>query len=211
MSHEPMSSAPSRQATSATRAGGTAGAVTAAVAVWLVARYGAGVALRQPAFSARGHPAHLAVGFVIVVSTVASLAGWGVAGLFGRAAHHPRITWVIIATVATALSLSLPPSGHGITSTQRLALACMHLALAAVLVPAFAASLPTRRRSARDPARALPHRRNHPASRCKPPRIRPELGGDLAKVLVEQARQASVPHTGGRGPVQVTARFQPVV
>jgi len=47
------------------------------VTVWLVARFAAGVTLRQPAFSASGRPAHLSIGFVIVTAAVASVAEWG--------------------------------------------------------------------------------------------------------------------------------------
>lgn len=100
---------------SAIRAAGTAGAVAVAVTVWLLARFGAGVALRQPAFSATEHPTHLAIGFVIAAAAVASLAGWGVASLIGRTTRRPRVTWVIIAIAATVCSLSMPFSGHGIT------------------------------------------------------------------------------------------------
>ena len=142
--------------TSAIRGAGAAGAIGAAVTVWLLARFGAGVALRQPAFIATGQPAHLAIGLVIVVAAVASLAGSAVASLIGRTTRHPRATWVIIATAATVVSLSMPFSGHGITITQRVALACMHLAVAAVLIPVLAATLPAQRRSARTHTARLP-------------------------------------------------------
>jgi hypothetical protein len=146
----------SQPKTSAIRAAGTAGAVGAAVTVWPLARFGAGVALRQPAFSATEHPTHLTIGFVIVVAAVASLAGWGVASLIGRTTRRPRATWVTIATASTLVSLSMPFSGHGITVTQRVALACMHLAVAAVLIPVLAATLPTQRRSGRIHSARLP-------------------------------------------------------
>lgn len=146
----------SRPHTSAVRAAGTAAAVGAAVTVWLLARFGAGMTLRQPAFSATGRPAHLAIVLVVAAATVASLAGWGVGSLIGRTTRRPRATWVIIATAATVVSLSMPFSGHGITVTERVALACMHLAVAAVLIPALAATLPAQRRSARTDAARLP-------------------------------------------------------
>jgi hypothetical protein len=41
-----------------------AGAVAAAVAVWLIARYGAGMQLRTPGFGPGQRPASLAVGLV---------------------------------------------------------------------------------------------------------------------------------------------------
>ena len=108
--------------------------------------------LRRPAFSAIGRPAHLAIGFVVAAAAVASLAGSAVASLIEHATRRPRATWVIIATAATVCSLSMPFSGHGITVTQRVALACMHLAVAAVLIPVLAATLPAQRRSGRNRA-----------------------------------------------------------
>src|SRR5262249_26098586 len=57
---------------------GAAGAVLAAVVVWLLARYGAGMQLRTPGFTATGYPTVLTAGVVVVVAAVASLAGWGV-------------------------------------------------------------------------------------------------------------------------------------
>ena len=142
--------------TSAIRAAGAAGAIGAAVTVWLLARFAAGVTLRQPAFSATAQPAHLAIGFVIAAAAVASVAGWGVASLIGRTTRRPRATWVIVATAATLLSLSMPFSGHGVTVTQRVALALMHLAVAAVLIPVLAATLPAQHRSARTHAARFP-------------------------------------------------------
>jgi hypothetical protein len=97
--------------------------------VWLVARNGAGVHLRTPAFSSGQHPSSLSVGFVVVVAAVASLAGWGAVTLIGRLAHRLRRAWITTGIVATVVSLSAPLSGHGITATERLALVCMHLAV----------------------------------------------------------------------------------
>ena len=131
---------------------GAAAAVLAAVVVWLVARYGAGMQLRTPGFTATGYPTVLTVGVVAVVAAVASLAGWGVATLIERVARRPRRAWITAALLVTAVSLSAPLSGHGITAAERLALACMHLAVAAVLVPAFAANLRPIRRSIEVPA-----------------------------------------------------------
>jgi hypothetical protein len=86
----------------------------------------------------------------------------GVARRLGRRqpdrAHNPaaRATWVIIATAATVVSLSMPFPGHGVTVTERVALALMHLAVAAVLIPALAAILPAQHRSARTDAARYP-------------------------------------------------------
>lgn len=131
--------------------------------------------LATTGFQRHRAPAHLAI--VLAVATaaaVASLAGWGVASLIGRTTRRPRATWVVIATAATVVSLSMPFSGHGLTVTQRVALACMHLAVAAVLIPVLAATLPAQRRSARTDAGRLPAGDTaRPASRTKPPLTRP--------------------------------------
>jgi len=55
-----------------TRLAGAAGAA-AAVAVWLVARYGAGLHPHPPAFSSAQRPASLTPAFVAVVAVAASL------------------------------------------------------------------------------------------------------------------------------------------
>ncbi|HEX9526790.1 MAG TPA: DUF6069 family protein, partial [Streptosporangiaceae bacterium] len=47
--------------------------------------------------------------------------------------------------LALVVSLSAPLAGHGITGAERLSLVCMHLAVAGVLVPAFALAIPRRR------------------------------------------------------------------
>jgi hypothetical protein len=148
---------------------GVAGAIAGAVAVWLVARYGAGLHLHMPAFSSGQHPSSLSVGFVVVAAAVASLAGWGAVTLIGRLSRRPRRAWITTGIVATVVSLSAPLSGHGITATERLALVCMHLAVAAVVVPVFALTLRSRRPSVNDvPARADADRR--PSSTTPAPR-----------------------------------------
>lgn len=63
-------------------------------------------------------------------------------------ARRPRRAWLITAPVVLVMSLSAPLSGHGVTSSDRLALICMHLAVGAALIPLYARSLhPTRRSS----------------------------------------------------------------
>lgn len=87
------------------------------------------------------YSASLTVGFVLVASTVASLAGWGLVTLIERVTRRPRRAWITTGLLLTVVSLSAPLSGHGITATERLALVCMHLAVAAVLIPVFALTI----------------------------------------------------------------------
>ena len=122
------------------RLAGVAGAVAAAVGVSLVVRYGVGTQLRTPGFASMQDSASLTVGFVLAASTVASLAGWGVVTLIERVTRRPRRAWITTGLLVTIVSLSAPLSGHGITATERLALVCMHLAVAAVLIPVFAST-----------------------------------------------------------------------
>ncbi|MDQ6851282.1 MAG: DUF6069 family protein, partial [Actinomycetota bacterium] len=73
--------------------------------------------------------------------------GWTVVALLERRARRPRRVWMITGLIVLVLSLSGPLSGHGVTAGERLALICMHLAVAAVLVPVYAHNLAAVRRS----------------------------------------------------------------
>ena len=135
------------------RLAAVAGAIAAAVAVSLVARYGVGMQLRTPGFTSMQYSASLTVGFVLVASTVASLAGWGVVTLIERVTRRPRRAWITTGLLVTVVSLSAPLSGHGITATERLALVCMHLVVAAVLIPVFALTIRSNQRPVEDAPR----------------------------------------------------------
>jgi hypothetical protein len=135
-----------------TRLAGVAGAVAAAVAVWLVARYGASMHPYTPGFSSE-RPANLAPGFVAVLAAAASLLAWAALTLIERIARRPRRVWVITGLITLAVSLSAPLSGHGVTGTDRLTLICMHLGVAAVLVPIFASTISPERPASNDSGR----------------------------------------------------------
>jgi len=137
-----------------TRLAGAAGAAAAAVAVWLVARYGVGLHPHPPGFSYAQRPASLTPGFVAVVAVAASLLAWAALALIERTARRPRRAWIITSLAVLAVSLSAPLSGHGLTGTGRLALVCMHLAVAAVLIPVFALTTPRWRSADNDPGKA---------------------------------------------------------
>jgi len=125
-----------------TRLVATTGAVAAAVAVWLAARYGAGLHPHTPGFGWAQRPAALPPGIAAVLSAAASLLAWAALTLIERTARHPRRVRVITGLIALAVLLSAPLSGYGVTGTDRLALICMHLAVGAVLVPAYALTTP---------------------------------------------------------------------
>jgi hypothetical protein len=133
-----------------TRLAGVTGAIAAAVTVWLAARYSAGMQLHTPGFGSAQRPASLAAAFVAITSAAATVTAWAALKLIERTARRPRRAWIATGLVALAVSLPAPMSGHGVTSTDRLALICMHLAVCAVLIPVFGLSIRPRRRPADD-------------------------------------------------------------
>lgn len=140
MSVEPSSHTDSLRHVRQERLVAVAATVAAALLVWAIMRYGAGVSLRTPAFSAGHQPSVLTPGFVAAVSGLVSLGAWGFIEVAERRFHRPRRVWLATGLVALGISLSAPLSGHGVTTSQRIALACMHLAVGAVLIPMFARS-----------------------------------------------------------------------
>jgi hypothetical protein len=119
-------------------------AVLVALVVWAVAEQGFGIDLRSPANGSQAsweiNPA-----VVGVTSGVASLAAWGLLALLERLTAHPRTLWTAIAVLVLLISLGGPLSGTGITSANRVALALMHLSVAAVLIPLLPRTAPNSR------------------------------------------------------------------
>ena len=119
------------------RAGGVAAGVVAALAVWAVA-----VAtvddLRQPSFgdgSGQGVGSSLGPGMVLAVSALGGLAAWAALAIFERTVSHPRRLWLAVCATGLVASLGGPFSGSDVSSGNRIALAAMHLAVAAVVLP----------------------------------------------------------------------------
>jgi hypothetical protein len=122
-----------------TRALGVAGAVIAAVAVWVIEapllglnldiRFGTGAAQT------------IGIGFVAGATLFASLLGWGLLAILERRTPRARTIWTAIAVVVLLVSLSLPLYA-GIATSTKVALAVMHLAAAAVLIPTLRATSP---------------------------------------------------------------------
>ena len=103
-------------------------AAGAALAVWAATRAG-GVDL-----AARTGDSARAVGPVTVAVTavLAGLAGWGLLAVLERVLRRPNLVWRTVAVVVFVVSLTGPLAGVG--TGAKLALAGMHLAVAAVLV-----------------------------------------------------------------------------
>ena len=122
-----------------TRALGVVGAVIAAVAVWVIEvpllglhldiRFGTGAAQT------------IGIGFVLGATLFASLLGWALLAILERRTPRARTIWTVIAAVVLVASLSLPLYA-GIAGSTKVALAVMHLAAAAVLIPVLRASSP---------------------------------------------------------------------
>jgi hypothetical protein len=109
-----------------------AAAVVAAVVVYLLINLFVQDP-RTPGMSGRS-AADLTFGAVLLVSALASLAGWGLLAVLEKLTAKPRQIWTIVAAVALLLSLGGPMSGSGISTGNRLALALLHVVVGTVLI-----------------------------------------------------------------------------
>lgn len=127
--------------TRARRGAAVGGAALATLAIWALARLAGvhlAVALGKDASVQQIGPA------VVVFATVlAGLAGWGLLAALERWTARAWVAWRMIALVVLALSLVGPLTG-GRTAAATAALVGMHLAAAAVLIPALARSVSDR-------------------------------------------------------------------
>ncbi len=127
-----MESAPTIAGAARTRILGVVGAVAAAVAVWAIAVPLLGVQLLVK-FGASA-PQSVGVGLVLGASLLGSLAGWGLLALLERRTAQARAIWTAIAVLAVLVSFSLPLFA-GVSTSTKVTLAVMHVAVAAVLIP----------------------------------------------------------------------------
>ncbi len=111
---------------------GVAGATLAAVAVWAIEVPLLGIRLETQFGNAA--PQGVGIAAVVVSSLAGSLAGWGLLALLERRFARARAIWTGIAIAVLLASFSLPLSA-GTTTSTKVALAMMHLAVAAVLIP----------------------------------------------------------------------------
>ena len=109
-----------------------AGATLAAAVVWAIEVPLLGIHL-QTQFGNTA-PQDVGLGLVVVSALVGSLAAWGLLAFLERRYARARTTWTWIALAFLLVSFSAPFSA-GTTTTTRFALATMHLAVAAVLIP----------------------------------------------------------------------------
>jgi uncharacterized protein DUF6069 len=122
-----------------TRALGVAGAVIAAVAVWVIESPILGLHLDIRFGNAAAQT--IGVGFIVGATLFASLLGWAALALLERRTSRARAIWTVLAIVVLLLTLSLPLYA-GIATSTKIALSLMHVAVAAVLIPTMRATSP---------------------------------------------------------------------
>jgi hypothetical protein len=83
------------------------------------------------------------IGLVVGASVIGSLLGWGLLALLERRTARARTVWTVVAVTVLLVSLSLPLIA-GTTVPAKIALAMMHVAIAAVLIPALRGRSATR-------------------------------------------------------------------
>lgn len=112
------------------------GAAAATLTVWAIARPLAGVDLRVHVGSGTQH---VGPATVVAVSVLTGLAAWALLAALEHFSPRAPTIWTAIALAALALSLAGPLTS-GATTAAKMALTGMHLAAAAVLVPALTGS-----------------------------------------------------------------------
>lgn len=91
-----------------------------------------------------GATTHVGAVSVVVAALVSGLAGWALLAIFERTSSRPAQIWTITATVVFLLSLAIGPVS-GTDGGDKLALAGLHLIVAAVVIVWLRASAATRR------------------------------------------------------------------
>lgn len=140
----PVRTAPAGDPASRTRARtrvlAVLGATAAASGVWVLAEaLGVDLAVqRRPGSIEAVGPAA-----VLLSSLVAALAGWAALAVLERLVARARTAWTVLALLVLVASMVGPLAG-GTSTAAKAALAGMHLAVAAVLVPALRRSSPAR-------------------------------------------------------------------
>jgi hypothetical protein len=124
------------------RALAVAGAVVAAVLVWVV---GEPVLGNDMIIKAEGQePQDLGVSAMIMFALFFSLAGWALLALLERVTPRARLIWTVVALVFLAVSF-FPPLTIEASGGAKVVLALAHVAVAAVLIPVFRATSPNAR------------------------------------------------------------------
>jgi len=129
----------------AVRTTAVAGAVLAAVVVWLLAVHGLGVELVAPA----GGPGSteledVRLPAVIGMALGSSLAGWALLAVLERVLSRGRTVWTVAAGLVLLLSLGAPLGGEGLPVSSRVTLLALHLVVGGVLLAVLPRTSPAR-------------------------------------------------------------------
>jgi hypothetical protein len=113
---------------------GAAGAVTAAVAVWVVGELvlGNDLVVRQPGKEAMD----LGMGAIVFFALVSSLLGWALLAGLERVTARAGVVWTIVALLVLAVSF-IPLIGVEATGGSKAVLAFTHVVVGVVLIPVF--------------------------------------------------------------------------
>jgi hypothetical protein len=127
-------------------------ATLAALAVWLITDPLLGIDLTGTTRPGSQQLQPITPALVAGASLAVALAGWALLALLERFTARARTIWTAVALLVALLSLAGPLSALASTTAANvLALALMHLAVAAVLIPMLAGTSPA-------PARPAPAR-----------------------------------------------------
>ncbi|MGK5557956.1 DUF6069 family protein [Actinomadura kijaniata] len=125
-----------------TRALAVAGAVAASLAVWAVGEPLLGHDLVVTAPGRR--PMDLGASQILVFSLLPGLLGWALLALLERVTSRAGAVWTVLALLVLALSFA-PLASVEATGGSKVVLALTHVAVGAVLVPAFLRTTGARR------------------------------------------------------------------
>jgi len=117
-----------------TRVLGVVGATLAAAGVWVVAVPVLGVHLMTRFGNQDAQ--NVGLGLVLTTGLVGSLAGLGLLVVLEKVTSRAVTIWTAVAVVVLLASLSLPLVA-GTTTSAKVALALMHVAVASVLIATF--------------------------------------------------------------------------
>jgi hypothetical protein len=118
----------------ATRALVVVAAVVTAALAWVVIVPLLGNDITVPKSPSSSERIDLAIGPVIVMSALASLAGWALLTILERFTAKARIIWTAVALVVLVATM---PWDADFTSGERLGLVILHLAVAIPLILGF--------------------------------------------------------------------------
>jgi Family of unknown function (DUF6069) len=113
------------------------GGILAAEVIWLLATFALGIHVQAPAGNGYPQPVDIGPGTVGITAGVLSLLGWGVLALLERFTRRAGGIWLAFSLLALIVSLSMPLSGGGVPAADRAALVLTHVAVAAIIIPAF--------------------------------------------------------------------------